>query len=385
MPLPRYCRNPDCIAFSQRHQNWFVSNGTYWTIAHGQVQRFKCKFCGTGMGAQTESIYYYSKRRLNYQRILSRVRGGSSLRDIGRELGCSPTAAANAVLRLGRQSMAAEVNLLCGLPSSGSLCFDGLLSCVTSSDYPSQITTLGDRKTELILSMTHAVTERGGTRTESQEKRIQAKRARWKPGKGALSQSISLLVSELAGYGSGQPLRIDTDEHPLYPPAITCEPRLRWHRENQLVKHRRTPGSAPRTTSNPLFLMNYIDRMIRHRMKEHTRETIAIGRNSTYQMHRMWIFAHDHNLRQPKRVAPVGVETRIEQAGVPPGVIKRVTREFYSRRIAVAKLPVPESMRMVWQGRLETPPVRWRVGQKRFGPEITAFAELDLSRASHQG
>ncbi|MFW5849130.1 MAG: hypothetical protein ACOCXN_05095, partial [Spirochaetota bacterium] len=64
-------------------------------------QRFVCKHCGKGMGMQTESMHYYAKRRLDLADILSRVHGGSSLRDIGRELGCSRMAIANAVVRLG--------------------------------------------------------------------------------------------------------------------------------------------------------------------------------------------------------------------------------------------------------------------------------------------
>jgi len=78
-------------------------------MAHGDVQRYKCKRCGCGASAQTESMFYFSKRRLDLQRIYSRLRGGSSMRDIGREFGCSRTAIANAVLRLGRQSMAAHI------------------------------------------------------------------------------------------------------------------------------------------------------------------------------------------------------------------------------------------------------------------------------------
>jgi len=330
-------------------------------------------------------MFYYSKRRLDLAEIFSRLRGGSSMRDIGRELGCSRTAVATAMLRLARQAMAAHVVLLSGAEPSHRVCFDGLLSAVASHDYPSQITTLGDCERELVLAMTHCITERGGTRTERQRRRIKRKRAVWTPAAGALTGSISLLVNELSRFASPPWLHIDTDEHPIYARVIASDLALRWYRANRMLSVRRTPGSAPRTTENPLFLVNYLDRMIRHRMKEHTRESIAIARSATSQMHRMWIFAWDHNARQPRRVAGTDSRSRAEAAGLSPKLLARLHREFTTRRVSLRSVAVPQSIRQVWTGQLDSPPVRWRVGQKSRGPYIPAFARLDLSLAHPHG
>ena len=35
----------------------------------------------------------------------------------------------------------------------------------------------------------------------------------------------------------------------------------------------------PSQKDNPLFAVNYLERLLRHRLKEHTRETIAFGRS----------------------------------------------------------------------------------------------------------
>ena len=330
-------------------------------------------------------MHYYAKRRLDLAKILSRLRGGSSLRDIGRELGCSRTAIANATLRLGRQAMVAHIDLMCSLQFSGSVCFDGLISSVTSRDYPSQITTLGDSKLELLLAMTHCVTERGGTRTKAQQKRIDRKRSIWSPQLGGLTESISLLVRELSRFAGPTRLLIDTDEHPIYRTAIEADTGLRWYQQHRLLRVRRTPGSAARTTDNPLFLMNYLDRMIRHRVKEHTRESIAFGRNSTFQMHRMWIFAWDHNTRQPMRVEGTEARSRAEFAGAPSKSLGRLRSEFYTRRHSLRRLPVPESIRRVWTAELDSPPVRWSEPLERRGPAITQFALVDLSYGIPQG
>ena len=385
MPRPRLCENPLC-QFSRRTQpNWLIRNGTYRTSAHGIVQRYRCRACNRGMSEQTRSIHYYAKRRVNLKQVFTRLRGGSSMRDIARGLGCSRTTVSNAVMRLARQAMASHAVLLPLLGASKVLCFDGLMSSLTGGDYPSQITTLGDSETELLLAMSHCVSERGGTRTEVQQRRISERRKVWRPARGALTRSISLLVHELSRFASTHQLLIDTDKHPLYPRAIDSDLALRWYRSHQLLSVRTTSSKAPRTTRNPLFLMNYLDRMIRHRMKEHTRETIAFARNATMQMHRMWIFAWDHNCCQPMRVGLRNDYSRAEHAGLSVGLLKKLKREFYSRRVSLRALSVPESMRMVWAGQLDTPPVRWRVGQKSVGPRIPAYALRDLRSAYPHG
>lgn len=384
MRTPRFCRNPRCRYARKPIRGWCTRAGTYSTIAHGEVQRYRCRLCGTGCSAQTESMHYYAKRRLNLRLIRSRLRGGSSMRDIGRHCGCSRMAIANAALRLGRQSMAAQASMLRGIQGSGSLCFDGLVSAVTTRDYPSQITVLADSKQELIVAMTHCVTERGGRRTPAQEKRIEKRRQEWRPKDRALTESITLLVNELPHHAGPGAFSIDTDEHPIYRAVIARDRALRWYRQAGLLRVRRTPGSAARTTDNPMFILNYIDRMIRHRMKEHTRETFALGRNSTMQMHRMWIFAWDHNASQPRRVKRSRDPSRIEYAERVVNELKALEREFYSWRISLRDVPVDESMRRVWLGQLDTPPVRWKVAQKRTGPTITEYAKRDLRFADLQ-
>jgi len=303
------------------------------------------------------------------------------MRDIARELGCSRTAVANAVLRLGRQAMGMHLDLIAGLQCSGRLSFDGLLSAVCSRDYQVQINTLGDSETQMLLLLTHCITHRGGTLTARQRKRIDERRSVWQPQKGSLRESISELVNELPRFSHGSRIHIDTDEHPLYSRLIEADLALGWFQRANLLSIRRTPGSAARTVDNPLFLMNYIDRMIRHRMKEHTRESIVLARNSCMQMHRMWIFAWDHNARQPLRVANPQSPSRARIAGVSESRLIGLHREFFSRRHSLRGLPVPHPIRSVWTASLPTPLIRRPPAQKHSGPTIPAYALLDLTFA----
>jgi hypothetical protein len=307
------------------------------------------------------------------------------MRDIAREVGCSRTAVATAVLRLARQAMAAHIMLMVELEPSQRVCFDGLVSAVATRDYASQITTLGDSERELILAMTHCITERGGQRSHRQRRRRARRAAVWHPQRGALKDSITLLVKELSQFAAPTQLRLDTDEHPIYAQVIAADLALRWYRRHQLLSVHTTPGAAARTVSNPLFLMNYVDRMIRHRLKEHTRESIALAHNATMQMHRMWLFAWDHNTRQPLRVAGSERRSRAELSQIAPALLRRLHREFFHRRFSLRRLPVPESIWRVWAGALATPPVRWRVGQQGAGLRIPVFALRDLSYRDQHG
>lgn len=385
MPKPRFCRNPDCPNAISHTSDWCSKNGSYQTLAHGEVQRWVCKECGCGCSNQTESMHYYAKRRLDLARVFSRLRGGSSLRDIGRELGYSRTAVANAVLRLGRQSMAAHIVSMLDIEFTGRLSFDGLFSALTSRDYTSQITVLGDKKHELIVTMAQATTERGGNRTEKQTKRMAAKRRVWHPDSTRLGESISMIVQELPRFASDKPVTIDIDENPMYTKAIDADLAMQWLKDHDRLAVHRTPGTAPRTPLSPLAFVNHVDLMIRHRVKEHTRESIAIGRNAVMQMHRMWMFAWDYNARQPARVRLPGDVSRLEHAGVDPKTIRGLRKTFYTRRISLRLLPILRSIKEVWTGKLETPPVRWKIGQKRTGPTITQYALGDLRFVFPQG
>ena len=392
MPTPRFCRNPACPNHSgptphepntpASSRNWYVRIGSYHTLAHGTVQRYRCRTCGKTTSDQSESIHYYAKRRLPIRAMVSSLNSGSSLREIGRRYGVSCAAVRNGVLRIGRQAMAAQILMLNELSPRSQVVFDGLRTFVTSQDYPCDITTVVDRSSEVILTMTHAVRRRGGTMTDKQHKRAAAKYARWSPGAGTTKRAILWAVRELWNYlrsEDGTAVLVDTDEDPLYPAVLRSSWVWRHLLARGLAYHRRTPGSAPRTVHNPLFPANYVDRLLRHRVKEHTRETIAFGRHATVQMHRAWIFAWDHNMCREYRVKQRHLGCHGEQGVVSGTFIRRVNRQFYQRRLRITGKSVPLSIVQVWGNTLQTPPVRWARGQKGTMVKVPAFAMDDLA------
>ena len=381
MPVPLSCPRSECRNHSHPGQGWLVRYGFYHSRAHGEVQRYRCRGCRHTLSDQSESLHYYAKRRVCLQAVWLSLVGGSSLREIARRYHTSPQVVQNALLRLGRQAMAAQLRLLQALKAPSRVVYDGLRSCVSSQDYPCDLTALVEPEGETILTITHAVCRRSGRATEGQRRRMRRKNRVWRPPHQAMGSAIAMLHRELWAYLRPTPQRpavIHTDENPLYRALLRADAVAGHYRRAGMLEHRRPPAKAPRSCANELFALNYVDRLLRHRLKEHTRESFAIARQATLQMHRAWIFAVDHNARRPYRVKHPEWGLHAEQAAVEPRVLKAVNRQFFSRRLRGCTTEIPESIRQVWTAGVPTPPLRWRVGQKGSSVRVPAYALRDL-------
>jgi len=70
------------------------------------------------------------------------------------------------------------------------------------------------------------------------------------------------------------------------------------HYRSALI-HRRCSSTAPRTVSNDLFSVNYLDRQILKDLAEHTRQTVQFARNAVNQMERLAVYRAYHNYFKP--------------------------------------------------------------------------------------
>ena len=382
MPLPLFCPNPECPNHRSPPRRWYARYGSYHTLAHGEVQRFRCVACRRTCSEQTESLHYYAKRRVPFREVQLSLAGGSPMREIARRYRFTPAVIERAVIRLGRQSMAAHARMLTKLNPRTRVCADGLRSFVTSKDYPCDITTVVDPAGEVILSSVHSTFVRGGTMTASQQQRLSAKLAVWRPKPGTMSEDISLVFNEMWEYLRPEipkPLRLDTDCNPLYVGALERDPVANHWKAGDLLEHHQTPSTDPRTNLNPLASVNYVDRLLRHRVREHFRRTFAFGRNASAQMHRFWIFAFDLNCRREWRVKVPELGVHAAKDAVAVEAIERVNSGFYVRRVRLNDVPVPETLRRAWMHEIPTPPHRWKKGQKEPTVRVPKFAIRDLA------
>lgn len=382
MPVPRFCPQPDCPNHHNPSRAWRVRFGTYSSLAHGTVQRYRCTSCGHTFSDQTESLHFFAKRRLPLVAIWNCLLGGSCLREIARRYHTSRPAVQNAILRLGRQAMAAQILLLDRLPPLPVAVFDGLRSFLCSQDYPCELLTSVSSAGELILQICHFISRRSGKATEAQKLRMRQRYQLWSPPKGALKHAISSLLGHLWPHlclATGTASLLHSDEQPFYHHFIQHDPAATHLQHSQLLAHLRTDSTAPRTLANPLFPVNYIDRLLRHRLKEHTRESIAFGRNATLQMHRAWIFALDHNLTRPHRTRHPHDGSHALFAGAPKKLLSELSQGFFTRRIRLYAVAVPTPIAEAWLATLPTPPVRRN--QKGTSVRVPDYARRDLADA----
>lgn len=352
------------------------------------IQRYRCSGCGATMSDQSESLHYYAKRHVPYRAIWESLTAGASQRAIAVRYRLSPQAVHNAIVRLGRQAIACQAILLQQMNPVHTVVLDGLRSFVTSQDYPCDISMCIESSGETILSIEHTLMHRGGRMRRYQRSRLERKLRRWKPRKGRYTDSITLLVKEIWDYlrpaSPDIPAVLYSDYHRLYDTQVKRNPVCRHYAQARLFVHRCISSKAPRTRSNPLFPANYVDLLLRHRMKEHTRETIAFGRNAVSQMHRAWIFAWDHNARKPHRVRDTQNGVHAAQAVSDEATIHSIDKQLFTRRVDLTGVPVAQSLQRVWMQRTETPPVRWKTGQHGTNLHLPQFAVRDLHRCHQQ-
>jgi hypothetical protein len=327
-------------------------------------------------------VHYFAKRRLPLRAVWASLTGGSPLREIGRRYRFSPQAVHNAVIRLGRQAMGAHARLLGQMHGVNTVVLDGIRSFVSSQDYPCDLTLSVAERGETILTITHTILGRGGRLTPSQRMRLTAKQAAWRPPVGRATADIRLQLHELWDYlrpTEGHAAQLISDEHPLYKQLIDTDRVAHHFRCARLFRHTRISSKRARTPDNPMFPANYVDLLMRHRAKEHTRETIAFGRNAVSQMHRAWIFAWDHNCHRPHRERTPEQGVHATQAVIDAEDLAQLTRGFFTRRVRLSGVAIPRSIERVYLGEVITPPVRWRRGQRGTNVRIPGFARRDLA------
>jgi hypothetical protein len=381
MPKPTHCPNPSCSNHGFPAGTWYSPHGTYKTKAFGRVRRFRCNACQKTFSEQTESVHYYAKKPIPLDALADQLTG-RSLHEISRYFKVSDGVIRSNVLRLGRQAMAAQIHLLSEMPKRECVVMDGLRSFIGSQDYPCDLTTVVDRDSLSVISMIHFIFRRGGRMTRQQESRSQRKYSIWSPEPGSIQEEIALLGREMMHYlklDKKRPAILDSDEHYMYFDELRRGYPGLAQLEKKLV-HVRTSAKLRRDRYNRLFPVNYLDRLLRLREQEHTRETIAFGRHPVMQMHRAWIWAWDHNFRREFRVVEPEQGVHAAQGLCSPKRIASIMENFFTQRLRIKDKKVPESIRKVWMAEIPGPAVRWKIngtkGARRM--RVPTYAVRDL-------
>jgi len=136
MKNPPFCPNPHCPFHNEdevkkisKHKNHFFQKfGKRKTEAFGTVQRFRCKECGVSFSEQTFSLDYYAKRVVDYKKLERLINESTGLRAAARHLKCSTNTISNRTMRLSRQFIAANAEILEDHVIKENLAIDGFES-----------------------------------------------------------------------------------------------------------------------------------------------------------------------------------------------------------------------------------------------------------------
>jgi len=372
MHTPPFCPNSECPLHHQApsRPHWFVRDGHYRSAAHGPVQRFRCRHCGCRFSSQTFSIDYAVKRKVPYRRLFSLLISCAGIRDMGRILSVSPTCITNRISRLARQALAVHADLLSHLPLREQLVADGFESFAVSQYFPNNIQLLAAKDSQYWLFSDYAHLRRKGRMTAYQSRHNKQIQPRFTLGRVTVYESFSQLIRTALLQLESSPLpqlELFTDRHRSYRKALDD---LRPQDRSALVHHP-CSSTAPRTVSNELFSVNYLDREIRKDLAEHTRETVQFARNAVNQMERLAVYRAYHNYFKPYRIGGGREEGRIthaERAGIPGELIRGELKSFFTRRRFLSR--VKGTMirdRMVWLRAIKTP-------LKQFAEGLPAYA-----------
>jgi hypothetical protein len=358
--VPPFCpyancpsHEPDPHQIYRQYRPW----GSYSTKTFGTVPRYRCLVCLHTFSAQTFSVDYYAKRRIDYPDLLGRLVATSSLSAIGRVIHASTDTVSNRISRAARQGLAVGSRLARTRHLGEDVAADGFESFCVSQYFPNNLTVLVGSESQFVYAADHATLRRKGRMTEAQKLRRSGLERRFTADPRALVKSLSRIAGEclhVLADESRPSLVLWTDEHQAYPRGIAESPCAAAMSAQGRVLHRTISSRAARTRANPLFPVNYLDRELRKDLHEHVRESTCFGRNVNRQMERFALYQFYHNFLKRHR-ARWGQVTNALVAGYDAALIEDELERVWKDRAFLTLTRLSESMEDTWRRSRVTP------------------------------
>jgi transposase-like protein len=356
MHAPPFCPNSRCRYHgleAPRPARWYQRAGFYRTAAFGQVQRYRCRACRRHFSDQTFALDYFVKRPLPYPTIFQRVTGTSGLRTIARALQVSHHAVVNRIGRLARQALAIQSQLCRQLVLGEDLSADGFESFVSSHYEPDNIHLLVGARSQFLYSFDYAHLRRKGRMSAAQKRRRQQRESRYVRAHVSVRQSFTRLLESAASLIETAPpgrYLLSTDEKLEYVQALAAQPHCRQLMAAGKLVHRRICSRRPRTLTNPLFPVNYLDRQLRKDCAQHVRETVQFARSVNNGLERLAVYQLYHNYYKPYRIDVPGLKEKLhgQVAGIDRRRIEQAKEGLWSRRRFLSHHSLSWSQALVW-------------------------------------
>jgi len=245
---------------------------------------------------QTFKTTYWLKRPELLPEVMKHAVSGASNSQVARILECAPATVDNHLARLGRHCVLFHRQMMETPTTFVDIALDGLVSFEWSQYFPYEILIAVDRPSSFVIHFALAQKRRSGAVTDYQAKRrAELEKLHGKPSpKNVINAAVEVLAQSLK---HSTQATVWSDKHKTYPWALK---RITWCE----IDHRTVDSRKPRNSWNPLFEINTTDMLIRHCLKDQTRETIAFGKRGQHSLYRFAIFVVWRNyikLRRERR------------------------------------------------------------------------------------
>lgn len=357
---PPFCPRRHCPDHRQAAPDYRAPIcGSYRTRDGRTHPRYKCPTCRSSFSRRAFSPTYYLKRPELFRPTAAGLVAGSAHRQIARSLGCAPSTITRLSYRLGRHCLLRLLALQSELPDpiDESVVLDHFETFEFSQDLPFGVGTAVGERSWFIYGLEPAPHRRSGRVSPAQRRRLARRRPR--PRYGGYAGSIGRILDRLTGAGpTHSSLRLVTDEHPSYGPAIDDHPAA------GAIDHRiyRNPVRGPkgsarskqaRIRDRAMFPVDLLHGLIRHSQAAHRRETIAFGRRLDALMLRMYLLAIWRNLIKPRSERRPGRGTPAMALGLTARPWR--WREVLDRRRFPDRIDMPQFDQKLYRMQLHNP------------------------------
>src|SRR6185436_10146547 len=281
--VPPFCPNELCAFHRDTSVPWHWVRAGFFTRRSKphRVQRFRCEHCGRYFCEQTFRGDYWHRRPELLAETFHALTHCTGYRQLARKLACSPQTIMRQADRLGRHCLLFHERLRPKGELTESLALDGLRTFEYSQYHPSEYHLLVGRGSHYIYGFTHSELRRSGSMTAQQRaRRLALEREHGRPDPRSVEREVARVLGIVCA-GATQ-AEVHTDLNPAYPQAFA---RL----DSLEIEHHTISSRAARTTTNPLWVINLLDGLIRHSCANHKRETIAFSKETGSAVARMWV------------------------------------------------------------------------------------------------
>lgn len=312
---------------------WFDYHGSYASGGHRR-QRYRCRRCGKTFSQRTLSIDYWTRRHIDFDELISHFASGYSIRALARHFQTTTHTIQNRFTRLARNIIAVHTALHHTSELSEQLVADGFEGFCVSQDFPNTIHLLVGKTSQFLYGMNYALLRRKGRKTAEQKRRCEKRYRQVDFTRHTIKRSFAeLLVQLMQVANRSQVVRLYTDEKAQYRYALKEDPFTCGLQAGGRFSHITISSRVPRTLTNELFSVNYLDRELRKDLAEFHRETVCFARNVNNCLERVCVYFFHHNFIKRYRIGVAGEErTHAEVAGIGREAVKRIRREVGRRR-----------------------------------------------------